>query len=113
MSTEKLDFQPTLPHDVLQALRDNEELLKVYRKNWQRIKDCTKKGKVRSTYNLRLKDISPESLAFILEQVFEDQKYAFKINASYGFILRNNETNELQYVISTLQLITEFSVNPC
>ena len=100
-SKEKEDIQHPLPDDVLQALRDNDELLKVYRKNWQRIKDCTKKGKVRSTYNLRLKDISAESLDSMLEQVFEDQTHAFKINASYGFILRNNETNELRHFYSS------------
>ena len=95
----KEDIQPLLPDDVLQALRDSNIFLKVYQKNWPRI--TTKKDKVHSTYNLRLKDISPESLDSMLEQVFENQTNAFKINALYGFILRNNKTKELRHFYSS------------
>ncbi|KAJ7380548.1 hypothetical protein OS493_009015 [Desmophyllum pertusum] len=32
-----------------------------------------------------------------LDQIFTDQSTVFKLNVSFGFILRNNETGELQY----------------
>ena len=47
--------------------------------------------------NFRLSNISPASLRDQLSGIFGDQSTVFKINCSFGFILRNTETGDLQY----------------
>lgn len=41
--------------------------------------------------------ISPASLREQLSRIFADQTTVFKVNFSFGFILRNSETGALQY----------------
>ena len=41
--------------------------------------------------------ISPASLSKQLNRIFADQTTVFKVNFSFGFILRNTETGALQY----------------
>ena len=48
-------------------------------------------------YNYRLDNLNPQELLQHLNQVFADQSTVFKLNISFGFILRNNETGESQY----------------
>ncbi|XP_041481009.1 B lymphocyte-induced maturation protein 1 homolog [Lytechinus variegatus] len=69
----------------------------VYREHWLNIRDRRSFGRVHRFYNYHLPDLSNDILREIAQKVFEEQSTAFKINASYGFILCNNETNECRY----------------
>ena len=48
-------------------------------------------------YNYRLSSLQPQELITHLGNIFTDQSTVFKLNVSFGFILRNNETGALQY----------------
>ena len=48
-------------------------------------------------YNFRLSSLQPQELITHLNNIFTDQSTVFKLNVSFGFILRNNETGALQY----------------
>lgn len=48
-------------------------------------------------YNYRLSSLQPEEVIQHLDQIFPDQSNMFKLNMSFGFILRNNKTGEHQY----------------
>ena len=100
--TEKLPDETStddsgLPKDLFDQLRENEALCNIYRKHWKKIKDSVKKGKLRDTYNFRLIALDLEYLSQLVDDTFGKQKNAFKVNAAFGFILRNNETGELRY----------------
>ena len=90
-----------VPVDVVNELIDNPELLKVYRSNWRQIRPSVKKGKIFSKYNCFLPTLENVNLANCAEGVFAMQTNAFKINAAFGFILVNSETNERRYYYSS------------
>ncbi|XP_063966739.1 uncharacterized protein LOC135156886 [Lytechinus pictus] len=69
----------------------------VYREHWLNIRDRRSFGRVHRFYNYHLPDLNNGILRKIAQKVFEEQFTAFKVNASYGFILCNNETNECRY----------------
>ena len=48
-------------------------------------------------YNYRLSSLRPQEIIQHLDEIFVDQSTVFKLNVSFGFILRNNETGDLQY----------------
>ena len=57
-----------------------------------------RRGRLQRIYNVDLRLPIPD-----LEQViFYDQDVSFKMNASFGFVLRNQETGELRYFHSSL-----------
>ena len=45
--------------------------------------------------------LNTDTLKHCAEELFENQTKAFKINVSFGFILRNNETNERKFYYSS------------
>ncbi|KAI8484923.1 hypothetical protein Bbelb_373300 [Branchiostoma belcheri] len=78
--------------------QDSAALMQVYREKWQSIRTYFKRGrKVQDEYNFRLNSTSVDELSSKVWAVFRDQKTAFKLSMSFGFILRNTETGELRY----------------
>ncbi|XP_071476144.1 uncharacterized protein [Diadema antillarum] len=69
----------------------------VYREHWLDIRDRQSFGRVHRFYNFHLPNLNNEILREKAQKVFEQQSSVFKINASYGFVLCNNETNECRY----------------
>ncbi|XP_071476573.1 uncharacterized protein [Diadema antillarum] len=69
----------------------------VYREHWLDIQDRESFGRVHRFYNFHLPNLNNEILREKAQKVFEQQSTVFKINASYGFVLCNNETNECRY----------------
>ena len=57
----------------------------------------SRQNRLLNWYNYRLSSLQPQELVNHLEQIFTDQNTVFKINVFFGFILRNNETDVLQY----------------
>ncbi|XP_072017427.1 uncharacterized protein [Amphiura filiformis] len=90
-----------LPNEMVEELADDPDLLQYYRQHWSWIRSSVKKGKIQSKYNCHLPTLDPVNLANCAEEVFSQQTTAFKVNASFGFILRNNETNERRFYYSS------------
>ena len=77
---------------------EDHELRAVYRDFWSAIRSYRHDyGKVQQIHNRRLisetmRDVEPE-----LWTIFRSQRQAFKVNFSYGFVLRHTETGEYRY----------------
>ena len=70
----------------------------MYRQHWPQIRTrFSRQNRLQDWYNFRLSTISPTSLREQLSRIFADQTTVFKVNLSFGFILRNTETGDLQY----------------
>lgn len=67
----------------------------LYLRHWNNIQTQQNSGnRVQDRYNFNLNDISfPE----MVRNIFTQQTSAFRINVSFGYILRNVETGELRY----------------
>ena len=64
-------------------------------RNWSSIRSHVTRGPVQSRYNYRLTSLDTRCLE--LRHIFEEQTTAFKINISYGFILRNKQTGRYRF----------------
>ncbi|KAI8519518.1 hypothetical protein Bbelb_027750 [Branchiostoma belcheri] len=83
------------PEDL--ALEDEDPALEqMYRRKWSNIRTHFERKSVHDKYNFRMNSVNVDDLADKVWAIFRDQKTSFKINLSYGFVLRNNE-GELRY----------------
>ncbi|XP_019614616.1 PREDICTED: uncharacterized protein LOC109462504 [Branchiostoma belcheri] len=83
------------PEDL--ALEDEDPALEqMYRRKWSNIRTHFERKSVHDRYNFRMNSVNVDDLAEKVWAIFRDQKTSFKINLSYGFVLRNNE-GDLRY----------------
>ncbi|KAI8495466.1 hypothetical protein Bbelb_269210 [Branchiostoma belcheri] len=83
------------PEDL--ALEDEDPALEqLYKKKWSNIRTHFERKSVHDMYNFRINSVNVDDLTDKVWAIFRDQKTSFKINLSYGFVLRNNE-GELRY----------------
>jgi hypothetical protein len=74
------------------------ELADVYKQYWSAIQNYREyHGKILQIHNRLLTSINTLDVEQDLWAVFDQQNNAFKINFSYGFVLRHVETGELRY----------------
>ena len=74
------------------------DIAQMYRQHWPQIwTRFSRQNRLQDWYNFRLSTISPTALREQLNRIFADQPTLFKINLSFGFILRNTETAAPQY----------------
>ena len=95
------EVDPIQPEaDILPSAEDNlsDDLREVYQHHWSSI--CTHHH-TQDVYNYWLQDVNVNQLAGQLQQMFRQQRTRFKVNVSFGFILRNIETGELRYYHSS------------
>ncbi|KAI8515563.1 hypothetical protein Bbelb_063760 [Branchiostoma belcheri] len=72
--------------------------VRLYREKWPQIRSHFNTGNaIRDRYNFRLAFNNDNDLREMTTGIFQDQRSAFKINLSFGFILLNNESGELRY----------------
>ena len=101
----------------------SDELPQLVRQYWASIHTSVVRGPVQSRYNYRLTTLDTRDLEEQLRRVFDEQTYSFKINMSYGVILRNKQTGRYKYFHSSCNccgwfldepsLVTNFStMNP-
>ena len=92
-------------------VEDNDQVLydNLYRANWSSIRTHHRVGRrVQDIYNFRIgsgRDQVGGGGSMVerrLRAIFNRQRFAFKINMSYGYVLRNYETGELRYFHSSL-----------
>ena len=75
-----------------------QSLVQEYCNHWHQIRTrFSGKNRILDWYNFRLSSLQPQELITHLNNIFTDQSLVFKLNVSFGFILRNNETGALQY----------------
>ena len=86
---EQLDDE--LSSDLQDAVRDN----------WGSIRTYVAQGPVQTRYNHRLTTMDTRELQEPLRQLFEEQTTAFKVNLSFGFILKQKVTGRLRYYHSS------------
>jgi len=77
---------------------DDYTLKEVYETNAPLILQQHKPGPIFSTYNFPVgNDVSMVQLNRFVQEMFDKEKYAFKLNLAFGVILRNRETEEYRY----------------
>ena len=79
-----------------------ERMKEIYNRYWTSIRTHYVRGKrVQDRYNVTLKSLNAVSFRRLLLVVLIEQKNRFKINISYGLILRHNSTREFRYFHSS------------
>ena len=73
------------------------DLLDVVREHWSTVRTRVARGPVQTRFNYRLTTLDTTALEEPLNRMFQEQTTAFKINLSYGFILRNKDTRRYRY----------------
>ncbi len=94
---------------------EEDSVESVYRTNWASIRSHHRVGRrVQDVYNFRIGggvqqqvgggngNAGSSVVERRLQAIFNRQRHAFKINMSYGYILRNTETGELRYFHSSV-----------
>ena len=71
--------------------------LPIYQQKWAQIRTHFRRNnRLHDWYNFRLRDLQPATMATHLNDIFRDQRTVFKLNLSFGFLLRNQETGDLR-----------------
>ena len=71
------------------------------RENWGSVRTHVVNGPVQTRYNHRLTSLDTRDLHDQLFLLFEEQTTAFKVNVSFGFILKQKATSRLRYYHSS------------
>jgi len=89
--------QPSV-QDEPQILPEDPETRILYLRHWNSIQTQENSGnRVQDRYNFTLNDITSSTFPEMVRHIFRQQTTAFKINVSFGFMLRNVDTGELRY----------------
>ena len=88
-----------IPPDILHS--DNQELRRVYVANRDHILAPDEEGEMRKIYNFQTNNLHGgyREIRGHIQQIFNDQQNAFRINFAFGMILFNTETGEYRYYI--------------
>ena len=85
-----------IPSNLVPSSEEN--IAQMYRQHWPQIRTrFSRQNRLQDWYNFHLSTISPASLREQLSRIFADQHTVFKVNFTFGFILRNTDTGALQY----------------
>ena len=69
--------------------------------NWASVRTHVVNGPVQTRYNHRLTSLDTRDLHEPLFVLFDQQKTASKVNVSYGFVLKENQSGRLRYYHSS------------
>ena len=75
---------------------EDPELRKFLSKYWSSIRTFSKHGKVQSLHNLYFRNFE-HMIDTIAERIMRDQQTRFKLNYSFGYVLKDIGTDELSY----------------
>ena len=96
-STQSSSWQQE-PRSITDLPEAQQSLVPEYRNHWHQIRTrFSRKNRLLDWYNYRLSSLQPQELITHQDNNFTDQSTVFKLNVSFGFNLRNNETGALQY----------------
>ena len=95
-STSTVTPPNPFPQDPIYPPADLPSTL--HRDHWRTIRTRQSRGnRVQDWYNYRLNSLNMGKLVSDVERIFQDQTTVFKLNLSFGFVLFNNETEQMQY----------------
>ena len=70
----------------------------VHRQHWRAIRTRQSRGnRVQDLYNYHLNSMDMSEFGTYVEHIFQDQTTVFKLNLSFGSVLFNNKTEQMQY----------------
>ena len=94
---------PLTPPPVEHAANDNlsRDLRDFVHENWASVRTHVVNGPVQTRYNHRLTSLDTRDLQEPLFVLFDQQKTAFKVNVSYGFVLKEKQSGRLRYYHSS------------
>ena len=98
-----LNEDPLTPPPIEHAANDNlsRDLRDFVHENWASVRTHVVNGPVQTRYNHRLTSLDTRDLQEPLFALFDQQKTAFKVNASYGFVLKEKQSGRLRYYHSS------------
>ena len=97
-----LNEDPLTPPPVEPANDElSAELRDFVHENWASVRTHVVHGPVQTRYNHRLTSLDTRELHDPLGQLFDQQTVSFKINCSFGFILKDKTTERLRYYHSS------------
>ena len=98
-----LNEDPVLAVPVENAANDelSSAIRDAVRENWGSVRTHVVNGPVQTRYNHRLTSLDTRDLHDQLFLLFEEQTTAFKVNVSFGFILKQKATSRLRYYHSS------------
>ena len=99
----RLNEDPVLAPPVEHAANDelSSAIRDAVRENWGSVRTHVVNGSVQTRYNHRLTSLDTRDLHDQLFLLFEEQTTAFKVNVSFGFILKQKATSRLRYYHSS------------
>ena len=93
---------PVSPPPAGEAYDELSNRLQEYvHENWTSIRTHVARGPVQTRFNQRLTTTDMRVLHEPLHELFEEQTTAFKVNLSFGFILKQKATSRLRYYHSS------------
>ena len=109
-----LDEDPLTPPPVVVTANDelSAELRDFLAENWASVRTHVVHGPVQTRYNHRLTTTNLRVLNYPLGKLFNQQTTAFKINCSYGFVLREKQSGRLRYYHSSNNCCGRFLEEP-
>ena len=98
-----LNEDPVLAPPVEHAANDelSSALQDFVQENWGSVRTHVAQGPVQTRYNHRLTSLATRDLHAPLRVLFDQQTTAFKVNLSFGFILKQKATSRLRYYHSS------------
>ena len=97
-----LDEDPVTPPPVEPSNDNLSSALQYFvQENWGSVRTHVAQGPVQTRYNHRLTSLDTRDLHEPLRVLFDQQTTAFKINCSYGFLLKNKTINRFRYYHSS------------
>ena len=97
-----LNEDPLTPPPIEHAANDlSRDLRDFLHENWASVRTHVVNGPVQTRYNHRLTSLDTRDLQEPLFALFDQQKTAFKVNASYGFVLKEKQSGRLRYYHSS------------
>ena len=105
---------PLTPPPVEHAANDelSAELRDFVHENWASVRTHVVHGPVQTRYNHRLTSLDTRDLHEPLRELFQEQKTVFKVNCSYGFVLREKQSGRLRYYHSSNNCCGRFLEEP-
>ena len=106
--------EDTLTPPSVEPANDNlsRDLRDFVHENWASARTHVVNGPVQTRYNHRLTSMDTRDLHEPLRVLFDQQTTAFKINLSFGFILREKQSGRLRYYHSSCNCCGRFLEEP-
>ena len=93
-----LHEDPLTPPPIEPATDElSAELRDFVQENWTSVRTHVVHGPVQTRYNHRLTSMDTRDLHEPLGKLFEEQTTAFKVNVSFGFVLKERQSGRLRY----------------